>query len=97
MFNEMHWNVTFSHVLWQQINARLKQQPGLLSKQWLSGVRTNTLNGVYEFANKEAALAFSFGMFAEECRKAGVTANIKLFDADTVEEASRDTGSPYYL
>ena len=35
-------------------------------------------------------------MFARECAKLGVTANVKLFDADVVEAASRDMGSPYY-
>jgi hypothetical protein len=97
VFNEMHWNVPFAQVPWQELNLRLKQQPGLLTKQWLSGVNTNTVNGFYEFAGKDAALAFSYGMFAEECRKAGVTANIKLFDADIVEQASRDMGSPYFF
>ncbi len=97
MFNEMHWNVPFSQVPWRQLNPRLKEQSGLLTKQWLSGVSTNTVSGLYEFVSKEAALSFAFGMFAEECRKAGVTSNIKLFDADIVEEASRDMGSPYFL
>lgn len=46
MFNEMHWNVPFSEVPWQHLNPRLKQQPGLLTKQWLSGVSTNTVNGI---------------------------------------------------
>lgn len=97
MFNEMHWNVPFDQVPWQQLNPRLKQQRGLLTKQWLSGVNTNTVNGFYEFASKEDALAFAYGMFAEESRNAGITSNIKLFNADIVEEASRDMGSPYYL
>lgn len=96
LFNEMHWKVDFNQVPWRELNERLKQQPGLLTKQWLSGVQTQTVNGFYEFSSKESALGFAFGMFAEECRKAGVTANVKLFDADAVEEASRDMGSPYY-
>ena len=97
LFNEMHWNVPFANVPWKQLNEQLKLQPGLLTKQWLSGVNTNTVNGLYEFANKEAALAFSFGMFAAECKKAGVTANVKLFDADVVEAASKDMSSPYFV
>lgn len=97
MFNEMHWNVPFQQVPWQQLNPRLKEQKGLLTKQWLSGVATNSVNGFYEFASKDDALAFAYGMFAEESREAGVVANIKLFDADIVEEASRDMGSPYYI
>lgn len=97
MFNEMHWNIPFSQVPWQELNRRLKQQPGLLTKEWLSGIHTNTVSGFYEFASKDSALAFAYGMFAEESRKAGVTSNIKLFDADAVEAASRDMGSPYYL
>ena len=97
MFNEMHWSVAFDEVPWQQLNPRLKQQRGLLSKQWLSGFATHSVSGFYEFAGKDDALAFAYGMFAEESRKAGVTSNIKLFDADIVEEASRDMGSPYYF
>lgn len=97
MFNEMHWKIAFKQVPWSSLNPRLKQQEGLLSKQWLSGIATNSVNGFYEFASKKDALAFAYGMFAEESRNAGVTSNIKLFDADIVEEASRDMGSPYYL
>jgi hypothetical protein len=96
LFNEMHWKVPFAEVPWQQLNLRLKQQPGLLTKQWLSGRGTNTVNGFYEFDSKANALKFAYGMFAEECEKAGITANIKLFDADIVDEASRAMGSPYY-
>jgi uncharacterized protein YhbP (UPF0306 family) len=84
-------------VPWRELNPLLKRQPGLLTKQWISGVNTHTVNGFYEFDNKDNALAFAYGMFAEESRKAGITSNIKLFDADVVEEASRDMGSPYYL
>lgn len=96
IFNDMHWTAPFSEVPFRELNQKLKQQPGLLTKQWLSGVNTQSVAGFYEFDSKENALAFSFGMFAEECRKLGVTANVKLFDADIVEAASRDMGSPYY-
>lgn len=96
LFNDMHWSIPFSQVPWQQLNEQLKRQPGLLSKQWLSGVNTQSVAGFYEFDTKQNALAFSFGMFAEECRKLGVTANVKLFDADIVEAASKDMSSPYY-
>jgi hypothetical protein len=96
MKNDMHWDMPFDQVPWQKLNPLLKQQPGLITKQWLSGVSTNTVSGFYEFASKQDALAFAYGMFADECRKAGVTSNIKLFDADIVEAASRDMSSPYY-
>lgn len=96
LFNEMHWKVPFAQVPWRDLNPLLKQQPGLLTKQWLSGVNTHFVSGFYEFDSKQNALGFAYGMFAEESRKAGVTSNIKLFDADVVEEASRDMGSPYY-
>ena len=96
LFNDMNWSIPFEEGPWQELNVQLKRQPGLLSKQWLSGINTHSVAGFYEFDNKSNALAFTFGMFADECRKLGVTANIKLFDADVVEDASRDMNSPYY-
>ncbi len=96
LFGEMHWSKEFASVPWQELNAKLKHQPGLLSKQWLSGVHTKSVNGFYEFANRETALHFCNGLFADECRALGVTANLKLFDADVVADASRDMNSPYY-
>lgn len=96
MFNEMHWTIPFGEVPWKQLNEKLKQQPGLLTKQWLSGVNTQTVSGLYEFDSKENALKFAYGMFAEESRNLGVTSNIKLFDVDITEAASRDMNSPYF-
>jgi Putative mono-oxygenase ydhR len=96
LFNEMNWSIPFEEVPWRELNAQLKNQPGLLSKPWFSGINTRSVAGFYEFDSKSNALAFAFGMFAEECRKLGVTANTKLFDADIVEAASRDMKSPYY-
>ncbi len=96
LFNDMNWSMPFDEVPWRELNVELQKQPGLLSKQWLSGINTGSVAGFYEFDGKANALAFAFGMFARECAKLGVTANVKLFDADSVEGASRDMGSPYY-
>lgn len=96
LFNDMHWSVPFGDVPWKALNEQLRKQPGLISKQWLSGVSTRSVAGFYEFDTKDNALRFAFGMFAEESRKAGVTANIKLFDARATREASIDMGSPYF-
>lgn len=97
VFNDMHWSTPFDQVPWAALNEQLRKQPGLISKQWLSGVATRSVSGFYEFDTKENALRFSFGMFAEESRKLGVTANVKLFDAAAVREASIDMGSPYFV
>lgn len=96
LMNDMHWSVPFDSVPWKELNELLRAQPGLLTKQWLSGVATRSVAGFYEFDTKDNALRFVYGMFADECRKAGVTANIKLFDAHAVRDASVDMGSPYY-
>lgn len=93
---EVQASIPFSHVPWQRIHPEMKKQPGLIRKAWLSGVSTQTVNGIYEFSSKETALEFSLGMLAEECHKAQVTANIKLFDLDATKEASLDMGSPYF-
>lgn len=97
LFNDMHWSVPFDHVPWKELNVQLRRQPGLISKQWLSGVATRSVAGFYEFDSKDNALRFAFGMFAEEARKLGVTSNIKLFDVAAVRDASADMHSPYFV
>ena len=96
VFNDMHWNKPFHEVPWRELNVQLKQQRGLLTKQWLSGIATHSVAGFYEFDTKENALDFLYGMFARECRHAGVTSNAKLFDGDIVARASADMASPYF-
>lgn len=96
LFGEMHWSIPSAQVPWKEVNEMLKHQPGLLSKHWLSGVNTQSPAGFYEFDSKENALAFAFGSYAGECRQSGVTANVKLFNADIVEDASKGMSSPYY-
>lgn len=96
VWSDVNWRSEFEAVPWRELNQRMKQQPGLLSKQWLSGMQTKSVGGFYEFADRASALQFCHGWLAEECRGLGVTANVKVFDGDVVAEASADMQSPYY-
>ena len=43
VYTEVQVNVPFEKAPWQDRNPVLKQQKGLISKLWLSGLNTNTL------------------------------------------------------
>ncbi len=75
----------------------LKQQKGLISKLWLSGLHTNTLGGVDAFDTIENALAFAIDDFPKTTAKMNAAYYTRVFDANATEAASRGLNSPYYL
>ncbi|MCG8593070.1 MAG: YdhR family protein [Kiloniellales bacterium] len=96
VYTEVWVSVPFAQAPWREINPVLKQQPGLLSKTWLSGWPTNTLGGIYAFDTAENARAFALDYFPSETDKLRAAYTARLFDAAVVEEASRDLASPFY-
>ena len=96
VYTELQLSSPFERVSWEAVNKVLLQQPGLLNKTWLVGVGNNSLGGFYAFDSIENAQRFVTGYFPGEARRLGVGLTSRLFDADTVEDASRDMNSPYF-
>ncbi len=96
VYTEVQTNIPFESVPWAEMNATLKQQPGLLSKTWLSGLHTNTVGGIYAFDTIENAKSFAIDYFPTEAKQLNAAFYTRVFDANQTEEASRELGSPYY-
>ncbi|MBL4906160.1 MAG: YdhR family protein [Sneathiella sp.] len=97
VYTEVQINVPFDKAPWQERNPVLKQQPGLLSKTWLSGLHTNTLGGVDAFDTIENAQAFALEAFPKTAAKLNAAFYTRVFDANATETASQDMHSPFYL
>lgn len=81
---------------WRELDPILKQQPGLLSKTWLSGLHTGTPGGLYAFDSVENARKFALDYFPSEAAKLQAAFYTRVFDAGPTEAASREMNSPYY-
>jgi hypothetical protein len=96
VYTEVQVNVPFENAPWQERNPILKQQRGLISKLWLSGLNTNTLGGVDAFDTVENARAFAVEDFPKTAAKLNAAFYSRVFDANVAEAASRGLRSPYY-
>lgn len=81
---------------WRKFNPVLQQQPGLLSKTWLSGLHTGTPGGLYAFDTIENAQRFALDYFPTEAAELNAAFCTRVFDANVTEAASRDMHSPFY-
>lgn len=88
--------VPFDAGPWRQLNPVLKQQPGLLSKTWLSGLHTGTPGGLYAFDTLENAQKFAINYFPKEAAGLNAAFYTRVFDANITENASREMDSPFY-
>jgi hypothetical protein len=86
----------FDNAPWRELNPVLKQQPGILSKTWLSGLHTGTPGGLYAFDTIENAKNFAINYFPTEAAAMNAAFTTRVFDADASEEASREMNSPFY-
>ncbi len=89
-------SLPFAQAPWQDINAALLRQPGLLNMTWLAGIDSHSLGGFYAFNSIENAQRFVTGYFSTAARSLGVAQTSRIFDATVVEEASRELSSPYF-
>jgi ligand-binding SRPBCC domain-containing protein len=96
VYTEVQVNVPFEKAPWRDRNPVLKQQNGLISKLWLSGLNTNTLGGVDAFDTVENARAFAVADFPKTAAKLNAAFYTRVFDASVAEVASRGLRSPYY-
>lgn len=97
VYTEIQVNVPFDKAPWREINPTLKEQPGILSKTWLSGLHTNTLGGIYAFDTIENARDFALTYFPTETAKLNAAFYTRVFDASVVAEASRLLHSPFFV
>ncbi|MEQ8392473.1 MAG: YdhR family protein [Thalassospira sp.] len=86
----------FDNGPWRDFNPVLKQQPGLLSKTWLSGLHTGTPGGFYAFDTIENATRFALDYFPGEAKALNAAFYTRIFDAKVTEAASLDMASPFY-
>lgn len=96
VYTEVQISVPFEDAPWQQINDAIRQQPGFLNKTWLSGVKTNSLGGIYAFDSVENAQKFVTGYFPQEAGGFGAAHNTRVFDAGLTRDASLGLDSPHY-
>jgi len=96
VYTEVQISIPFASAPWQEISATIKQQPGFISKTWLSGIGNNSVGGFYSFDNLENARKFVTGYFPDEARNIGAAHNTRLFDATLVKDASLDLNSPHF-
>lgn len=87
----------FDNAPWRQFNPVLKQQPGLMSKTWLSGLHTGTPGGIYAFDTVENATSFALNYFPTEAKALNAAFYTRVFDAKPTAAASREMNSPFYV
>ena len=49
LYAEIQVAIPFTKIDWPNINIAMKENPGLKSKTWLSGINNHTIGGFYEF------------------------------------------------
>jgi len=96
LYAEIQVSIPFAKLDWAPINIAMRQEKGLKSKTWLSGINSNTIGGFYEFESLADAKAYADGYLARTAKQLGGNLSVKLFDADVVAEASRGIGSPFF-
>ncbi|WP_026608302.1 YdhR family protein [Methylocapsa acidiphila] len=96
LYAEIQVSLPFAEIDWPSINVSMKQEKGLKSKTWLSGLNTNTIGGFYEFDSVENAKAYAVGYLAKAAEQLGGSLTVRLYDGNAVEAASRGMDSPFY-
>ncbi|MEE2729782.1 MAG: YdhR family protein [Pseudomonadota bacterium] len=96
VYTEVQLSVPFDQAPWRELNPTLKQQPGILSKTWLSGLHTNTPGGIYAFDTLENATNFAVNYFPTEAANLNAAFTTRIFDGSVVEQASKQLKSPFY-
>jgi len=96
VYTEVQISVPFDQAPWRDRNPVLKQQKGLLSKLWLSGLHTHTIGGLDAFDTIENAKAFAIEDFPKTAAQINAAFYTRVFDATASEAGSLAMDSPYY-
>jgi len=96
VYVEAQVSVPFEEYPWDKDNPGIKQQPGLVSKTWLSGADNNSIGGFYAFDSIENAKKYATGFMFEKAKKLNIGITTRVFSAECVEEASKEMNSPFF-
>ena len=96
VYTELQISLSFASLPWGNVNDSIKKQHGLLNKTWLSGLGTNSAGGLYAFDTITNAQRFVTDYFPPAARSFGVAQTTRIFNAEIVAEASRDTNSVHF-
>ncbi len=96
LYAEYQLSVHFDQFDWKPINVQMKQNAGLKSKTWLSGVNTNSIGGFYEFDSVENAQNYIENVLIPFSKELKGSLCVRLFDGETTKEASIGMDSPFY-
>lgn len=96
LYAEIQVSIPFEQIPWKDIDVAMKENAGLKSKTWLSGINTNTIGGFYEFDSLDNAKAYAVGYLAQAAQQLGGSLTVRLFDGDVTAEASKAIHSPFY-
>ena len=96
VYAEYQVSIPFSQIDWTPINVEMKKFPGLKSKTWLSGINSHALGGFYEFDSLEHAQAYIDGLLMPFTKVVKGNLSVRIYDGDTVKEASVGMQSPFF-
>ena len=96
VYTELQISIPFADYPWQDVNTKIKEQPGFRNKTWLSGIGNLSTGGFYEFDSVENAKYFAVDYFPAAARRRGVAQTTRVFDGSAVEEASRYLNSVHF-
>jgi len=96
VYVEAQVTVPFGEYPWDKNNPDIRQQPGFISKTWLSGLDNNSIGGFYAFDSIENAKKYVTGFMFEKASKLNIGITTRVFSAERVEDASREMNSPFY-
>ena len=96
VYVEAQVSIPFEEYDWGHDNQGIKEQPGLISKTWLSGTDNNSIGGFYTFDSIENAKKYVTGFMSEKASKLNIAITTRVFSAERVDEASGKMNSPFF-
>jgi hypothetical protein len=97
VYVEVQASVPFEEFPWKENNPDIRKAPGFISKTWLSGVDNNSIGGFYAFDSIENAKEYATVFMPKKCKELNIGLTTRIFNADVVENASRDMNSPFFV
>jgi hypothetical protein len=96
VYVEAQVSVPFEEYDWDQDNTEIKQQPGFISKTWLSGSDNNSIGGFYAFDSIDNAKKYATEFMSKKAVKLNIGMTTRVFSADRVQQASTKMKSPFF-
>ena len=96
VYTELQNSLPFQKVPWRKRNAVISEQPGFISKTWLSGLGNNSVGGFYSFDSFDNARKYVTEYFPSVTAKQGAAVTMRIFNADIVKDASIDMDSVHF-